>query len=256
MDKPKSWLEKIDKARFVTGIGLIALVVVIGVVDNAFLMWVFLGIAYLFALYETMKLLGIEDNKLYGYAALLWIISLLYSNPDDLFFLASIISLSWMVYQNSVDMKKIYLFLYPTAPFLFLLALYKGFGMDAMVWLVIVVALTDTGAYFTGKAIGKTPFAPVSPKKTWEGVIGGVLLATVAGALYGISFVSPVLAVLISFVVAFASVFGDLFESYLKRKAGVKDSGNILPGHGGVLDRVDGYLFAGVLMVILLRGLA
>ncbi len=256
MEKPKNWLDRIDKARFVTGIALIAVIVVIGMVDSALLTWAFLGVAYLFAFYETMQLLKIDDNKLYGYAALLWLVSLVYSNPDDLFFLASIIALSWMVYKNSVDMKNIYLFLYPTASFLFLLALYKGFGMDAMVWLVIVVALTDTGAYFTGKAIGKTPFSPVSPKKTWEGVIGGVLIATLAGAMYGVSFVSPILAVLISLVVSFASVFGDLFESYLKRKAGVKDSGTILPGHGGVLDRVDGYLFAGVLMVILLRGLA
>ena len=256
MAKMGKMLEKLDKARFLTGIVLIAVIIFIGWVDSFVLTWAFLGITYLFAFYETMKLLSMDDNKLYGYAAVLWIVSLFYSNPDDLFFLASIISLSWMAYKNNVDLKNIYLFLYPSASFLFLLALYKGFGMDAMIWLVIVVALTDTGAYFTGKAIGKTVFCSVSPKKTWEGVIGGVLIATVAGALYGVSFVSPILAVVISFIVAFASIFGDLFESYLKRKAGVKDSGNVLPGHGGILDRVDGYMFAGVLMVILLRGLA
>ncbi len=256
MDKSKSWLEKLDKPRVVTGAALLGVVFFIGIIDSYVLTWLFLGVTFLFSFYETMKLMKIDDNKLYGYAALLWLISFFYSNPDDLFFLASILTVSWMVYKNDFALKNIYLFLYPTASFLFLLALYKGFGMDALVWLVIVVALTDTGAYFTGKAIGKTPFSPVSPKKTWEGVIGGVLLATVAGAIYGVSFVSPILAVLISFLVAFSSIFGDLFESYLKRKANVKDSGNVLPGHGGVLDRVDGYLFAGVLMVILLRGLA
>ena len=256
MAKSESWLQRLDKPRFVTGAILFAIVVLIGVIDNFVLTWLFLGAAFLFSFYETMKLMRIDDNRLYGYAALLWGVSFFYSNPDDLFFLASIISVSWMVYKNDFHLKNIYLFLYPTASFLFLLALYKGFGMDAMVWLVIVVALTDTGAYFTGKAFGKTPFSSVSPKKTWEGVVGGVLLATVAGAIYGVAFVSPILSVLISFSVAFASIFGDLFESYLKRQANVKDSGNILPGHGGVLDRVDGYLFAGVLMVILLRGLA
>jgi phosphatidate cytidylyltransferase len=256
MQTKPSLLQKIDKPRFLTGIGLIAAIVLIGWMDSELLIWAFLGVAYLFAFYETMQLLKIDDTRLYGYAALIWIVAFFYSNPDDLFFLASIVALSIMVYKNEVDMKKIYLFLYPTASFLFLLALYKGFGIDAMLWLVIIVALTDMGAYFTGKAIGKTQFCAISPKKTWEGVAGGVLIATIVGSIYGVEFVSPLLSVLISLSVAFASIFGDLFESYLKRKAGVKDSGNILPGHGGVLDRVDGYLFAGVLMVILLRGLA
>ncbi len=256
MSKIKEIMKNIDKDRFLTGAGLIVLIVLVGWIDNFIIVWAFLGIAYLFSFYETMRLFQIDDNALYAYGALLWIISFFYINPDDLFFLALIISLSWMVYQNSVELKKIYIFLYPTASFLFLLALYKGFGIDAIIWLVIVVALTDTAAYFTGRAVGKTPFCSISPKKTLEGVAGGVLVATIAGSIYGVSFVSPILAVLISFLVAVSSIFGDLFESFLKRRAGVKDSGNVLPGHGGVLDRVDGYLFGGVLMVILLRGLA
>ncbi len=256
MGKLEQILQNIDKERFITGIGLILAVAFIGWIDSSILTWLFLGIAFMFSVYEAMKLFGVDDNSLYTYAVLLWIISFFYVNPDDLLFLALITYSSWMVYKSEVDFKKIYVFLYPTASFLFLLALYKGFGMEALIWLVLVVALTDTGAYFTGRAIGKTQFCTVSPKKTWEGVIGGVLVATIAGGFYGIGFVSPILAVLISFIVAFASVFGDLFESYLKRQAGVKDSGNVLPGHGGVLDRTDGYLFGGVLMVILLRGLA
>jgi len=128
--------------------------------------------------------------------------------------------------------------------------------METLIWLVLIVALTDTAAYFVGKAVGKTPFCEVSPKKTWEGVAGGVVVATLVGTWYGVSFVEPALAFVISLVVAFTSIFGDLFESYLKRNAGVKDSGAVLPGHGGVLDRVDGYMFAGIMMVILLRGLA
>ncbi len=256
MNKFKEIIQNIDKERFLTGAALIAAVIFVGWIDSFILIWALLGIAYLFSFYEAMKLFDIDDNALYAYGALLWIVSLFYINPDDLFFLALIISLSWMVYKNSVELKKIYIFLYPSASFLFLLALYKGFGIDAMIWLIIVVALTDTAAYFTGRALGKTPFSAISPKKTLEGVVGGVLVATAAGSIYGVSFVSPVLAVLISFLVAVSSIFGDLFESFLKRRAGVKDSGNVLPGHGGVLDRLDGYLFGAVLMVILLRGLA
>ena len=75
------------------------------------------------------------------------------------------------------------------------------------------------------------------------------------GFFVGIGFVDVDKAVVISLLAAIAAIFGDLFESYLKRKAGVKDSGDILPGHGGILDRVDGYLFSAIIMLVLLRGL-
>ncbi len=249
-------LEKIDKPRFVTGAVLIGIVVIVAWADSLLLTWLFLGVAFMFSFYEAMKLLDIEESTLYFYALALWLLSLIYPNPDDLIFIALIAYVSWTIYRGEADFHKSMVFLYPTSSFLFLLALYKGFGMESMVWLVIIVALTDTAAYFTGRAIGKRPFCSISPKKTWEGVAGGVVAATIAGTFYGVEFVSPLLAVVISLIVSFSSVFGDLFESYLKRRAGVKDSGTVLPGHGGVLDRLDGYLFAGVMMVVLLRGLA
>lgn len=249
-------IKNIDKERFITGFALIAAVLLVAWIDSAFLTWIFLGIAYLFAFYEAMKLFNIDDNSMYAYALFLWIISFFYINPDDLIFVALIIFASYMIYKGEVDFKRTYAFIYPTASFLFLWALYTGFGMDSLIWLVLVVALTDTGAYFTGRSIGKTPFCAASPKKTWEGVIGGVVVATIFGSWYGSQFVSIYLAFFVSLIVSFSSVFGDLFESYLKRQAGVKDSGNVLPGHGGVLDRVDGYMFGAVLMVIALRGLS
>ena len=118
-------------------------------------------------------------------------------------------------------------------------------------WLmpVILIAsiwINDTMAYIVGSFIGKTPFSPISPKKTWEGTIGGAILAVLAVVLigfYGFHFQLKTL-LLISLTAAIAGTAGDLFESKLKRLADVKDSGQIMPGHGGFLDRFDSLLLA------------
>ena len=133
-----------------------------------------------------------------------------------------------------------------------ILSVYENYGIDAIIWLVIVVALTDIGAYFVGKRIGKTPFSEISPNKTIEGVMGGVVIATIFGAVFNMGLFSFFGAVMVAFVVSVASIYGDLYESYLKRQAKVKDSGNLLPGHGGALDRMDGYLSAVVVLYVLL----
>ncbi|MRI84175.1 MAG: phosphatidate cytidylyltransferase [Nitratiruptor sp.] len=243
-------------ARLITGGVLIAIVTLVAWLDNFWLTWAFFGVVYLFAFYEALRLYGMESsNSLYFWALLLWLVAAFYPNPDDLVFIALLAFASYEAYTQDRNFEKFLPFLYPVASFLFLLSLYHDFGMEALIWLVLVVALTDTGAFFVGKLLGKHPFCPTSPKKTWEGVIGGVAIATIAGSIYALILVDLPLAIFISLLVSIASVFGDLFESYLKRRAGVKDSGNILPGHGGVLDRVDGYLFAAPAMVILLRGL-
>ena len=143
--------------------------------------------------------------------------------------------------------------LYPTASFLFLLSLYSEYGTMTLLWLLVIVASTDIGAYFVGKSIGKTKFCETSPNKTIEGVIGGVVFAVILGTLFSTNGISFVNALIISAIVSITSIFGDLFESYLKREADVKDSGTILPGHGGILDRTDGYLFGAIGMLVLLR---
>ena len=110
-------------------------------------------------------------------------------------------------------------------------------------------------AYVVGKAIGKRPVFPrVSPKKTIEGTVGGAVITILVMSVLNIYWLAlPIHAYILSGVVIFFAIFGDFVESYTKRKLGVKDSGNILPGHGGVLDRIDSiYLSALPYLVILL----
>jgi phosphatidate cytidylyltransferase len=111
--------------------------------------------------------------------------------------------------------------------------------------IIFSIWINDTMAYIVGSLIGKTPLSSISPKKTWEGTAGGVVLALVVSFIWTRltypEFYAPILITLIASIVG---TFGDLFESKLKRMAGVKDSGHIMPGHGGFLDRFDSLLFA------------
>jgi phosphatidate cytidylyltransferase len=243
------------KDRVTTGVGLLALVGIIGWIDNFFVMWLFLGVIYIFAFYEAMKLFNLDDAGAYAFAVLLWIIAYFYPNPDDLFFLIAIIFASSLAYFHNFDKRLLLPFLYPVSGILFFLILYRDFGISSMAWLLITIALTDTGAFFVGKAFGKTKFSDTSPNKTLEGVFGGIIIATIFGSLVGLYVVDIGIAILVTLVTSISSIFGDLFESYLKREANVKDSGDLLPGHGGILDRIDGYLFGAIIMVISLRAL-
>jgi len=110
--------------------------------------------------------------------------------------------------------------------------------------------INDTMAYLVGSIIGRTPLSPISPKKTWEGTIGGIVLTIVAFCLvpYFTKQLTVTHVAIITGLSAISGTFGDLFESKLKRMAGVKDSGSIMPGHGGFLDRFDSLLFAVVVV--------
>jgi len=239
--------------RSLTGLGLLILAGFIGWMDSFFVMWVFLGTFYIFAFHEAMRLFKLTSAGAYVWAVLLWLIAFFYPNPDDLFFLIAIIFGSSLAYFHNFDKRLILPFLYPVSGILFFLVLYADYGIEAMFWLLVTVAVTDVGAYFVGKFIGKTKFSDTSPNKTLEGVFGGIVLATILGTYIGLYIAPFWTALIITLVTATASIFGDLFESYLKREAGVKDSGDLLPGHGGILDRIDGYLFAAPIMILTLR---
>jgi phosphatidate cytidylyltransferase len=116
-------------------------------------------------------------------------------------------------------------------------------GFLLALWTLVVVWATDTGAYFAGRAIGGPKLAPViSPNKTWAGLIGGMIAAAIVGGLIAGFGPLPATALWLGAPLAVAAQLGDLLESAMKRHAGVKDSGKLLPGHGGVLDRIDGLL--------------
>lgn len=120
-------------------------------------------------------------------------------------------------------------------------------GFIAMLFVFVVVWATDILAYFVGRSVGGPKLAPrISPGKTWSGAIGGTVAGVIGGLLVAMAHFQDVglWVGLIAFVLSVASQIGDLFESFIKRRFGVKDSSKLIPGHGGVMDRVDGLVFA------------
>jgi phosphatidate cytidylyltransferase len=131
-------------------------------------------------------------------------------------------------------------------------------GFVALVLVLLVVWVTDIGGYFAGRGIGGPKLWPrVSPKKTWAGAVGGFIASlAIAGGFAGFGFGKMGPLLLLGAALSIASQFGDLFESAVKRRFGVKDSSQIIPGHGGLLDRLDGFVYAIVLAALIgvLRG--
>jgi phosphatidate cytidylyltransferase len=124
-------------------------------------------------------------------------------------------------------------------------------GLSLLVWVFIVTWSTDIGAYFVGRAFGRKKLAPtISPGKTVAGLYGGIVAATLLGGIWALfrGLGHPLL--ILAPVFAAAAQGGDLFESWMKRRAGVKDSGTWLPGHGGILDRLDGLVPVAVLTAV------
>jgi CDP-diglyceride synthetase len=186
-------------------------------------------------------------------------------NSSAMFLLALLALSSGVLVRSRDRLEDVFLFAAPTlaallhiglggAAVIELVALSKGVWVAC--WLLLVICVNDTAAYFAGKSFGRLAFAPaLSPNKTWEGSVSGLLAGVFVGALTApllgfASFSLPVI-VLAGFVVCFGQI-GDLLKSALKRRAGKKDSGNILPGHGGILDRIDATLFSAFPLIVAL----
>jgi phosphatidate cytidylyltransferase len=130
-------------------------------------------------------------------------------------------------------------------------------GRDATLLLIVTMIASDSAQYYTGRTIGRRPLAPaISPKKTKEGAAGGLIVGAAAmtiGGRWVFPDTPPVMVAVAAAVVVAMGMVGDLFESLLKRSAGVKDSSDVIPGHGGVLDRIDSWLFAGPMYYLFTR---
>lgn len=138
-----------------------------------------------------------------------------------------------------------------------LVAVRADVGREAVMTLIAVIVLSDTGQYYAGRTFGKHPLAAtISPKKTVEGAVGGFVVGTAAALLIGRYWLPTIAALelaLLGAALVALGIVGDLFESLLKRSAGVKDSSRLIPGHGGILDRIDSWLFAAPVYYVFLR---
>jgi phosphatidate cytidylyltransferase len=126
-------------------------------------------------------------------------------------------------------------------------------GGGLVTYLFAVVWGTDIGAYIAGRMLGGPKLAPaISPNKTWAGLVGGMVLAALLGYSVAVCFKTktPLALGALAFLIAIIAQLGDLFESHIKRRSGIKDSGGIIPGHGGILDRIDGLVFASIFFAL------
>ncbi len=216
----------------------------------------------LIGVWEWAKLIKLKKKQIYIYVAsalamgLLWIFTI--DTPFALYhdeIILSLLSLTalfwiafspiWLITRKKINQKFIMAFL----GLLLLLATWLALNglQNINPWLLlgvlVIVWLADIAAYFAGKRFGRHKLAPeISPGKTWEGVAGAVLATTIYGLVlcYYMHYSRWLIVGL--WLIVILSVMGDLFESLLKRQAGVKDSGHLLPGHGGILDRIDGLI--------------
>lgn len=243
--------------RIITGVSLFVAFLLVAYLDNIWLNFALFVALVAVAFLESLKLYGIENKLLVVIPLAFFTLLPFLDGLNDVFKVISlnlIVVASVLAFVKSDDIKIILPFIYPIAPIFLMFALYRNFGMSCLFWLIFSVVASDSGAYFVGKFLGKHKFSNSSPNKTIEGVAGGFILGSILGSIFAFIFVDidAILIVLCSILISLFGVFGDLFESYLKRRVDLKDTSNILGEQGGILDRIDGYLFGAVAMFLVL----
>jgi phosphatidate cytidylyltransferase len=205
------------------------------------------------------------DWLLVGLAAALPLATWLQVDTVLVLTIALIASLAWLIVWPTSDRAlvdwalSLGMALYLGGLMLFYLPLRNSFpsiwpGFWVM-WLLVLSWVCDSSAFFVGRAFGRTPLAPhVSPKKSVEGAVAGLIAPSIVGLLVGLALhLDPLRMAGYGLVIALATVVGDLIESLIKRQTGVKDSGVLIPGHGGLLDRMDSLLLCAPVAVLYLR---
>lgn len=231
------------------------------------LMVLFLAHRALFELLRMIKISFLSLPSIFSHLSMAFIVLSSYLSPilPDHLEVHHIIALMALMLLISATINPAFTFI--DAGIALLGIIYIGFGFYSLyhvrqsslyllIFIILSTVASDTGAYFVGRAVGKHKLAPtLSPNKTIEGSVGGVVVAVIIGFLFIYLFpnasIGPIQAAFSSGLIAIAGQFGDLIESGMKREFKVKDSGTILPGHGGILDRFDSLIFAMTLALII-----
>jgi phosphatidate cytidylyltransferase len=233
--------------RIIAGVGMIA-VASVALTLGGIAFWVLGVVAALFMMAEWSTLHGV-DAKTKRMAQFALSVPLALMAPaslilvvHDFFTLGLLVGAAFFVVITTRKPPLALGVLYCGLPvFALMIIRRQDEGILFTLWALSLVWACDIGAFFTGRTLGGPKLAPViSPNKTWSGLIGGVVLASAVAAVLHLEYGLPMRMTLATPVLAVLAQMGDLYESWLKRVAGVKDSGNILPGHGGVMDRLDG----------------
>ena len=241
--------------RILTSI-IFASIALIAIIYAGFFLLIFVSILLILMSVEWIKITENKlDNNLFIFKILsnLFCFLLAYYNFYAGLFSVFLIAILFSLFNKSANLNKIYIFMGPIyicTPIILLLHIRLGhvYGMEILLWCVLVTCSTDIFSYLGGKIIGGYSLCKsVSPNKTWSGFFVGIIMSVIISFIflkYSGFYTNSVL--LWSLLLSVSVQVGDLFESLIKRKHNIKDSGKLLPGHGGILDGVDGFLFCAV----------